>query len=187
MGSIKRRRLEALEGQTKVPEDELRERVYREFLRRLTDEESEWLSEPSREAEMLVVCPIHGPGCHCTNEERRQRARVAHPELHEEFERRNRALLERREQIMAREPYQETSADRRRLERVEERIGARASPGERPPWRTPEQEAGRERQFEELARELGFERLPALKNREEAFGELFEEIKAYRNKRKEQR
>jgi len=108
------RRLGRLEGRIKVPEDELRERAYREFLRRLTDEESEWLGEPSREAEMRVECPLHNPGCNCTNEQRRQRAREEHPELHEEYTRRWESLYERREEILAREPYQETPADRRR-------------------------------------------------------------------------
>lgn len=97
-----------------MPEDELQAWAQSEFLKRLTFEELEWLVEPSREAEMLVECPIHGPGCQCTNEERRQRAREEHPRLHEESERRNRALLERSEEILAREPYQETPANRRR-------------------------------------------------------------------------
>ncbi len=108
------RRLERLEAQIKAPEDELRERVYREFLRHLTDEEIEWLSEPSDEAEMLVVCPLHGPGCQCTNELRRQRAREAHPALAEEFERRNRALLARAGEILAREPEDFAASWRRR-------------------------------------------------------------------------
>ena len=98
------RRLGALEEQVKVPEEELRARAYREFLRRLTDEEFDWLCEPGAEAEMLVECPIHGPGCGCRNEERRLRAHEEQPELMAESQRRNDALLKRAEEIMAREP-----------------------------------------------------------------------------------
>jgi hypothetical protein len=42
-----------------------------------------------------------------------------------------------------------------RLKRLEQQIPPPRSPGERPPWRTPEQHAERERRFEELYRELG--------------------------------
>lgn len=113
MGSIDRR-LGRLEVLIKLPEDELRERAYRELLRRLNPEESAWLGAPLSEAEALVECPLHGPGCACTNEPCRQRAREEHPELHAEFKRRNKSLLDRAEEIMRREPYRETSADRRR-------------------------------------------------------------------------
>lgn len=128
MGRIERR-LEALEGQIKVSDEELRQRAYREFLRRLTREELDWLGAPSRGAEMLVDCPIHGLGCGCMNEQRRQRAREEHPELYEEFERRNASLLERAEEIMQREPYQETEEDRRR--RVEQSREAQRASAER--------------------------------------------------------
>jgi hypothetical protein len=98
------KRLERLEEQITVRrEDELRERASREFLRRLADEEIAWLDEPIHEAQMLVECPLHGPGCHCTNEPRGERAREEYPELHEEFELRSRTLLDRKEEIMARE------------------------------------------------------------------------------------
>lgn len=113
MGRIERR-LEALEEQIKVSEGELRNRAYREFLRRLTFEESEWLGKPIEEAEMLVDCPIHGGRCDCRNEQRRQRSHEEYPELHEEYLRRRASLLERAEEIMARDPCQQTEADRQR-------------------------------------------------------------------------
>ncbi len=113
MGRIERR-LEALEGQAKASEGELRERAYREFLRRLTFEESEWLGEPIEEAEMLVECPIHGGRCECRNEQRRERAREEYPHLYEEYLRRRASLLERAEEIMARDPGQQTEANRQR-------------------------------------------------------------------------
>lgn len=104
MGSTIGRRLESLEARVIIPEGELRARAYREFLRRLTDEESDWLGEPIEEAEALVECPIHGAGCDCRNEQRRLRADEEQPELMAEFRRRNESLLKRAEEIMAREP-----------------------------------------------------------------------------------
>lgn len=58
---------------------------------------------------------------------------------------------------------------RRRLEVVEARIGARASPGERPHWRTPAEERERTRQFRKLYQELGIPWPPKPKSREELF------------------
>jgi hypothetical protein len=104
MGSAVDRRLGALEQRIIIPEGELRARAYREFLRRLADEESDWLGEPIEEAEALVECPIHGPRCDCRNEQRRLRAHEEQPLLMAEFRHRNESLLERAEEIMAREP-----------------------------------------------------------------------------------
>src|SRR3954468_8011737 len=109
-----RRRLNALEGQITVPEDELRLQAEREFRKRLTYEESEWLYAPISEAEMLVTCPIHGGKCACTNEPRRRRAFEEHPDLCEEFGRRWLVLYERREEILAREPEDFATSWRRR-------------------------------------------------------------------------
>ncbi len=68
----------------------------------------------------------------------------------------------------------------RRLDAVEARTGARASPGEgRPPWRTPEQHAEREEQFRRLYMQIGGE-WPPPKSGEAALEELFEAIEIYR-------
>lgn len=69
---------------------------------------------------------------------------------------------------------------RGRVERVEARISPRASPGECPPWRTPEQEAARERQFSRLYMQIGGKWPPETRSREEVFEELFAEIEKHR-------
>jgi hypothetical protein len=78
---------------------------------------------------------------------------------------------------------------RRRLEGLEDQIGARASPeGGRPPWRTPEEQAAREQAFRQLYMQIGGEWPPEPKSPEEAFEELFTSIENYRaeSDRKEQ-
>ena len=135
MGSIGRR-LEALERRSKVPEDEARRGPYREMLRRLTDEELAWLGGPLEEAEALVECPIHGPGCECRNEERGRRAHEEHPRLVREHHRRYETLLERAEEIAARGP---AAGDRKGRHGT----GARASPPARGPAREETTDRGR--------------------------------------------
>ena len=78
---------------------------------------------------------------------------------------------------------------RRRVDAVEGQIGARASPGERLPWRTLEEEAAREEGFRNLFEQMGWPWPPEPKGPEDAFEELFAEIAAHREAidRKEQR
>ncbi|MDP9438413.1 MAG: hypothetical protein M3P49_06685 [Actinomycetota bacterium] len=70
---------------------------------------------------------------------------------------------------------------RRRLEGLEARTVARASPEGRPPWRTPEQHAEREEQFRRLRMRIGGE-WPPPKSGEAALEELFEAIQSYRDR-----
>lgn len=113
-GSIDRR-LEALEEQLSVPEDEQRRWAEREFLKRLTSEELSWLLEPGYEAVNRVPCPRFEPRrCDCQCPARTQRGYEAHPELEEERARRWRSLYERREEILAREPEGFAASWRRR-------------------------------------------------------------------------
>ncbi len=114
MGTIDRR-LEALEAAFVVSQDEFREAVRREFLRRLTFEEKQWLAEPADQAQGLVACPRFEPrecGCRCIA--RVERGYAEHPELYDEKRRRWESLLERREEIMAREPTDRRDELRRR-------------------------------------------------------------------------
>jgi len=86
-------------AQSRAPtEEEERRRAFDEFLRKLSDEELDWLLEPIDEAEGLAPCPHHGGpiGCGCRSERRAQRAWEDSPELADEFEHRVQALLERR-------------------------------------------------------------------------------------------
>lgn len=77
MGSLERR-LAALEGQIKPPED----REGRELLSCLTWEELKWLSEPVEEAQSRVPCPhVELISCTCRGTERERRGFEAHPEL----------------------------------------------------------------------------------------------------------
>lgn len=72
------------------------------------------------------------------------------------------------------------SSARRRLENLEARTRTRALAGERPPWRTPEQEAAREQGFHRLYMQLGGEWPPETRSPEEAFEELFTAIEEIR-------
>jgi hypothetical protein len=67
-----------------------------------------------------------------------------------------------------------------RLKRLEQQIPPPRSPGERPPWRTPEQHAERERRFEELYRELGLPWPTAPRDPEQVRARLFDVIEKHR-------
>lgn len=99
-----KRRLGRLEEQVRgVAEDE-GERVRREFFRRLTREELDWLDGPTRQASHLVPCPhVELIECGCRGAEREQRGFEARPDLFEEFRRRYESLLERADEIMQRD------------------------------------------------------------------------------------
>lgn len=113
MGKIGRL-IDDLEARIVEPAEERRRREYRDFLVRLTSEEFSWLTAPGDQAVELVACPAHGPGCDCLGEERGARAAEAYPALYEEEARRWAALMSRREEILARDPYRPTPADRQR-------------------------------------------------------------------------
>jgi hypothetical protein len=104
MGGLTRR-LAALEERLAVPEAEARREAYRQFLRRLTREELEWLLEPDNEAQSRVPCPhVEMLQCACRSDERRGRGFEAHPGLREEYLRRRELLFGRAEEIVRREP-----------------------------------------------------------------------------------
>ena len=74
----------------------------------------------------------------------------------------------------------------RNIDRRLECLEASATPAtesERRSWRTPEQQASRARQFEDLFRELGISPRQSTRAPEEAFEELFDEIENYRRAR----
>lgn len=96
------RRVEALEVRMTIPDEELQELATRELLRRLTDEELDWLAEPADEAAALVECRSH-PGHDCACTERERLAIEASPECAEEMQRRWAVLCERYPEILARE------------------------------------------------------------------------------------
>lgn len=66
---------------------------------------------------------------------------------------------------------------RRRLEAIETRIRARASPAGN---RSPEEQAERSRQFRVLFRKLGIPRSPPVRDPEQVRGEMFELIASCR-------
>lgn len=105
-----KRRLESLEERHRaevVPSEQ--EVVWDELLKRLTNDELRWLSEPSDEAESLVPCPhVEMVSCGCKSDERGRRGFEAHPELEERFVRRWNTLLERAGEIMGREVWRRT-------------------------------------------------------------------------------
>ncbi len=127
MGIINRR-LERLEEEFAIPpEDEREWQAVREFVRRLTDEELDWLSEPSEEAQDLVPCPhVESITCDCRGDGREIRGFEASPELRREAERRWQALCERQSEIMAREPYDRSAAWRERSQKSHEEQRASA-------------------------------------------------------------
>lgn len=86
-----------------IPDGELQGLARAELLSRLTDEELWWLAEPLEQAAALVECPDH-PQHDCACPERGLRASEASPGLYDEAGRRWRALCERWEEILAREP-----------------------------------------------------------------------------------
>jgi hypothetical protein len=67
-----------------------------EILRRLSDAELDWLTEPLDEGESRVPCPGHVESveCGCRSAERARRALEAFPEIGEEFERRALELVQ---------------------------------------------------------------------------------------------
>jgi hypothetical protein len=100
-----RRRIESLKerhrAETAPPERE----AWDHFLKRLTTDELTWLTEPSDEAQSLVLCPhVEMVSCGCRGEERRRRGFEVHPELLEEYMCRRNTLLERTDEIMERAP-----------------------------------------------------------------------------------
>ena len=98
-------RLARLEERIGASEDGARREAYREFFRRLTVEELDWLLAPDDEAQSRVPCPhVEMLGCACRSDERRRRGFEAHPELREEYLRRRRSLFGRAEEIVRREP-----------------------------------------------------------------------------------
>lgn len=102
MGSLdgRLRRLEERPGE--VTEDE-KERGRREFFKRLTREELDWLDESARQASSLVPCPhVELIECGCRGAERERRGFEARPDLFEEFRRRYESLLDRAGEIMER-------------------------------------------------------------------------------------
>lgn len=95
MGSLGRR-LERLEARSGGTDAERRAQAHREFFRRLTRDELEWLCEPGHRAQDLVPCPhVELVECGCRGADRELRGFEAHPELREEYERRFGVLLER--------------------------------------------------------------------------------------------
>lgn len=93
------RRLRAVEEQIEESEEERERRERDEFLTCLSDGSLNWLLEPVEQAEKLVDCPIHSPGCACRNELRRQRALEQYPELEEEYLRRHKILEARYDEV----------------------------------------------------------------------------------------
>ncbi len=65
---------------------------------------------------------------------------------------------------------------RRQLDAIEARIAPRSSPGERPPWRSPEEEAAREQRFRRLYMQIGGKWPPAASDPAQLREELFAEI-----------
>ncbi len=98
------RRLEALEERMGASEEEVREEAQRGFLRRLTREELEWISEPADEAARRTPCP-HSTLTRraCWRVECGTRALDEHPELYREMQERWQSLCERSEEILQRE------------------------------------------------------------------------------------
>jgi hypothetical protein len=95
-------RLNRLEERVQVGYDQ----EFDEFLKRLTDDELEWLLGPDREAQSLVPCPhVEMVECGCKSRERARRGYEERPELLDEYLRRRNILVERADEIMERAPW----------------------------------------------------------------------------------
>jgi hypothetical protein len=95
----------ALEERIGASEYGARRETHREFFRRLTREELDWLLAPDDEAQSRVPCPhVEMLRCGCRSDERQGRGFEAHPGLREEYLRRRELLFGRAEEIMRREP-----------------------------------------------------------------------------------